>query len=587
MILAGGPGTSGVPLHYSYSPLLFPFTNEPLIAHLLNFLGDNTISEVALLINDTEARVNTIKERYSAPKDISLTFIFDQANRGTAGSLLSAKEFVGPSDFIVINANTFVLHLDLTEVLAFHESHRNGITILAREAREPNMALENIRVGDNGIVMEFHHLHRSRDRRRRLMPCGIYIMNPCIFSFIPEGGYFDLKEQLVPSLVEQGIAVRTFVCENGVHPVRSAEDYWWINRELVANNGLPNLSVNIHASQVCDSISIGKNTSISPHCFIVGPVSIGPDCTIEDHVHIIGPTTIGQGAYLEKGSFVRESVLWAGARLKSNARIEYGIVAENQILFENQRARYAVVADRTVYPLMLHRSHVFSTLDGAQDASPWSTGSGRSVHQRVKQLLYSASKGTMDVSVSIFGLLALFPVFTVIAAAIKLDSPGPIFFRQTRCGKGGREFSMYKFRTMVTDADHIKKSLLERNEVDGPMFKLENDPRVTKVGQFLRRTSLDELPQLFNVLKGDMSLVGPRPLAYDEMKFCPPWRDVRLSAKPGMTGAWQAYAHDRQKFSEWIRHDIEYVNNRSLWLDLKILFKTVAILFQKKSNGNS
>jgi len=172
----------------------------------------------------------------------------------------------------------------------------------------------------------------------------------------------------------------------------------------------------------------------------------------------------------------------------------------------------------------------------------------------------------------VFGL----PLFALIAAAIKLDSRGPVFFVQHRCGKGGKEFGMVKFRTMVADAEELKKKLAERNEVEGPMFKIAADPRVTRTGRFLRKTSLDELPQVWNVLKGEMSLVGPRPLAMDEMDWSPKWRDVRLSVKPGITGLWQVYARNEPGFQPWIQHDIDYIRNRSLGLDLRLLLKTAA-----------
>jgi len=133
---------------------------------------------------------------------------------------------------------------------------------------------------------------------------------------------------------------------------------------------------------------------------------------------------------------------------------------------------------------------------------------------------------------------------------------------------------------MVSDAEDIKRELLmELNEVDGPMFKIINDPRITKVGQFLRDTNLDELPQLFCVLKGDMSLVGPRPLSFDEMQYNPRWRDARLAVRPGVTGMWQVEAHTKLEFNEWIRQDLDYVHNVSIGLDLKILFRTITKAF--------
>lgn len=191
---------------------------------------------------------------------------------------------------------------------------------------------------------------------------------------------------------------------------------------------------------------------------------------------------------------------------------------------------------------------------------------------------YKTIKRAVDIGGSLLGIIALLPFLFFIALLIKLDSRGPVFFIQERCGRGGRGFGMFKFRTMVENAEEMKRDLHEKNEVNGPMFKIFNDPRVTRLGMFLRATKLDELPQLWNVLKGEMSLVGPRPLAYKEMDGDPEWREFRLTVKPGMTGAWQVNNGDYRSFEEWVYWDTFYVKNRSLLLDLRIIIKTVSMM---------
>jgi len=183
-------------------------------------------------------------------------------------------------------------------------------------------------------------------------------------------------------------------------------------------------------------------------------------------------------------------------------------------------------------------------------------------------------KRLLDIACSFLLLVISIPLFFIIAILIKIDSKGPVFFLQKRCGRNRKEFFMYKFRTMVKDAEFLKKEL--KSEMDGPMFKMKNDPRVTQTGKFLRKWSLDELPQLLNVLKGDMSLVGPRPLANEEMAGDNnnTWREIRLSVKPGVTGLWQIMGRTSGKFSDWVNYDIEYVQKRSLVMDLKILIMT-------------
>ena len=178
-------------------------------------------------------------------------------------------------------------------------------------------------------------------------------------------------------------------------------------------------------------------------------------------------------------------------------------------------------------------------------------------------------------------LVILFaPLMAVAAVLIKLTSPGPILFRQERCGLNGRPFTMLKFRSMVTDAEQRQHELAILNEMDGPVFKVTNDPRITPVGRFLRKYSIDEFPQLFNVLVGDMSLVGPRPLPVDEVRrFDDIAHRRRLSVKPGLTCLWQISGRNELKnFAEWVRLDLEYIDNWSLWLDLKILCKTVPVV---------
>ncbi|HJT35772.1 MAG TPA: sugar transferase [Pirellulales bacterium] len=184
-------------------------------------------------------------------------------------------------------------------------------------------------------------------------------------------------------------------------------------------------------------------------------------------------------------------------------------------------------------------------------------------------------KRALDVFGAGTGLLLLSPLMALLAAAVKLSSPGPVFFRQRRAGRGGRPFVIYKFRTMVADAEARQRELLSLNEQDGPAFKIKRDPRVTRLGRLLRATSLDELPQLFNVLRGDMSLVGPRPLPCHESDACIGWRRRRLEVTPGLTCIWQVRGRSRVSFDEWMRMDLRYSGSRSLRHDLKLLIQTV------------
>ena len=199
-------------------------------------------------------------------------------------------------------------------------------------------------------------------------------------------------------------------------------------------------------------------------------------------------------------------------------------------------------------------------------------------------------KRTLDVSLSALGLLALSPVFALVALAIKLDSRGPVFFRQLRMGEGDRPFGMLKFRTMVADADQRKAEIAHLNRHARPggdprMFKVPEDPRVTRVGRFLRRYSLDELPQLVNVLTGEMSLIGPRPLILEEDRFVEAWARKRLLLKPGMTGLWQVLGRSVIPFEEMVKLDYLYVTTWSLANDCRLLLQTLPLVFKGERNG--
>jgi exopolysaccharide biosynthesis polyprenyl glycosylphosphotransferase len=191
-------------------------------------------------------------------------------------------------------------------------------------------------------------------------------------------------------------------------------------------------------------------------------------------------------------------------------------------------------------------------------------------------------KRCFDVVVAVFALILLSPLLLVIAAAIKLTSRGPALFRQTRVGRHGRDFEVLKFRTMVSDADQRKQELADLNQA-APMFKIANDPRTTRIGQFLRRRSLDELPQLLNVLRGDMSIVGPRPLIGDEDRLFSGWQRRRYHVAPGITGPWQILGSSRVPMSDMVTIDYLYCANWSLWLDTKILLRTIPYVLSRRS----
>jgi lipopolysaccharide/colanic/teichoic acid biosynthesis glycosyltransferase len=326
--------------------------------------------------------------------------------------------------------------------------------------------------------------------------------------------------------------------------------------------------------EIVNRVWVGKDVKISPRAYLLGPIFIGDRCEIKDWVQIIGPTVIGNRCQISEEVIIRESIIWNDVSLSKRSMIEYSIVGGNADIPDNFYSKNMVllnglsVRDVNLIPSdqsikgIINLSDIVSTIGG-------------------RQKIYEISKRIMDVTLSAFGIILLFPLFLLIAIAIKMDSPGPIFYIQKRCGKGGGLFGMLKFRTMVANAERLQKELIAKNEIDGPIFKMPNDPRVTRLGGILRETSFDEIPQLYNILKGEMSLVGPRPLIMDEMKFSPSWRDTRLKVKPGITGLWQIQGRSEAPFHDWIRYDVFYVKNQSLWMDIKIVFKTIKVVLKK------
>lgn len=195
---------------------------------------------------------------------------------------------------------------------------------------------------------------------------------------------------------------------------------------------------------------------------------------------------------------------------------------------------------------------------------------------------YLIAKRIMDLGLVLLSMPFVLPLMGLLIVLIKLDSPGaPAMFSQLRTGKGGKQFKLYKFRTMVPNAEEMKKQLMHLNELQWPDFKITNDPRITRIGKILRKTSLDELPQLFNILRGEMSLVGPRPTSFSAKTY-KLWQTERLDVQPGLTGLWQIVGRASTEFDDRLRQDVAYIEHRCLWLDVQILIRTfTAVLTQR------
>lgn len=305
-------------------------------------------------------------------------------------------------------------------------------------------------------------------------------------------------------------------------------------------------------------VLMGADCRIHPSCRLLGPLVIHSGATVNSGVSIIGPTVIGRACRIQRDAFISHAVIAGGTTVPTRTVVTRRVVGGS------------LVADR----------EYAGPVPNGDSAEP---DLEREVCQAPSELhcskrLQFAAKRLFDMGFSAAVLVLLSPLLIAVAVLIKWKSPGSIFFvhrRERKDEKG--DFPCFKFRTMVSDAHRRQRDLYQDNQVDGPQFKIDSDSRITPLGHFLRTTNIDELPQLFNVLLGHMSLVGPRPSPFRENQICVPWRRARLSVRPGITGLWQLCRTDRQSgdFHQWIYYDMIYVRNFSLWLDLKILALTI------------
>ncbi len=297
------------------------------------------------------------------------------------------------------------------------------------------------------------------------------------------------------------------------------------------------------------TISTSLPSVIAHNSIIKGKILAGNNVIIGQNTLLIGPCVIGDNTVIGDNAIIRNSII--GHNLNINDETyQHCFVSSAGI----ESASYTV--------RMTKKNHLFKSWPWYSYAGSW--------------------KRLIDILFAFIILLMSIPVFIIVAIAIKYSSPGPVFFKHKRQGLHGKDFYCIKFRTMIVGADDIQDQLRKINEVDGPQFKMDDDPRVNAIGKFLRDTCIDEIPQFINVLKGEMSVIGPRPSPEKENTFCAYWRDARLSVRPGITGLWQVMRtrKEGQDFQEWVIHDTSYVKNISLKNDINICLLTVKHIFK-------
>lgn len=592
VILAGSPGTAHFPFANYFPKLGLPVANEPLIHHLAHHLHIAGITEIGISVSNHLSLYRAFAKKINRHPDLGVHVrIFKEDEpMGSAGALNNMRDFVKGSTVLVLSSSAFISGQDLLGVIKEHRSHETGLTAVMVQCNGSNCAnLENYRLDSERVIQEFTVIHRSRNRRksdrclpgqpqeRRTCMCGagIFVLSPQAIARIPNSpGYMDINEQLIPALHESGIPARAMVVEGPLPKIVGLNQYFQTNRRILMQPGEDQEFVFRNSTQIADGVWVGDGVKIAKSARLVGPVLIGSRSHISEDTMILGPVAIGAGSHIEAGARVENSFLGIASRVGKGASLRKSLVANRGVVRRGENLRRSVIVNA-------------KDLEGGLSLVPIKQDDGFRVvlrHGRfvptvqARRRWFKGMKRAVDVTAAASMLVVLSPVFAVIAAAIKWGGDGPVFYSQRRCGRDGHEFRMHKFRTMVVDAHEMQQKLAENKDVDGPMFKLENDPRVTRIGRFLRDTSLDELPQLINVLKAEMSLVGPRPLIMEEMNFAPNWRDIRLQVTPGITGLWQVNGRHKVSFHDWIKNDIRYVKEQSLGLDAKILLSTFRVL---------
>jgi lipopolysaccharide/colanic/teichoic acid biosynthesis glycosyltransferase/NDP-sugar pyrophosphorylase family protein len=409
---------------------------------------------------------------------------------------------------------------------------------------------ERVHLGTNGSVRRIQRYYPATWPFTAGVVCSLLPVS-CAVGL--SGLTFVSLPELRRSLIAHGVPSSDVFIGGGAFDLSQEHDLLALSERLVIGH------FSARPGPDARWIEVGRGSRMHPSARLLGPVVLHDGAVIGQRATVVGPAVIGTDARVERDAVVAQCIVGPGAVIAPGLTLRH-------------RAVCGAVSE-ALPPPALPSPYGLA-------AAPALPSSKVSDDTRGPRGAYAVLKAAFDVAVAAVALLVLSPLLLAIAALIKLESRGPVFYRDRREGKGGRLFECLKFRTMFVGADAQQRELLGRNEVDGPQFKLVHDPRVTRLGRILRKVSLDELPQLINVLRLEMSLVGPRPSPFRENQLCIPWREGRLSVRPGITGLWQVCRQRRLQgdFHQWIHFDLLYVQHMSFRVDLKILAATVLTL---------
>jgi lipopolysaccharide/colanic/teichoic acid biosynthesis glycosyltransferase len=329
--------------------------------------------------------------------------------------------------------------------------------------------------------------------------------------------------------------------------------------DLNTEEGL--ISLLISEFQCTDRSADPEDADIADNAKLFGEIRFGRGVHVGPDAIIAGPVILGDQVVIGRASAIRSSILASGVSLPPNSLVQNRVLLDSKECIRQIGQQDAQDKNLTYVKAFDSQADHFRTW-------PWFSYAG-------------GFKRIADIMIAIMVLIVFAPIMLIVIGVIKLASPGPVFFKHKRQGMHGKPFGCLKFRTMIVGADQMQDKIRRLNQVDGPQFMIDDDPRISSVGRFLRDTYLDEIPQFVNVLMGQMSIVGPRPSPKSENTLCPSWHDARLSVRPGVTGLWQICRtrQPMQDFQEWIYYDIQYVKNLSVIMDLKICWLTAKKMF--------
>jgi lipopolysaccharide/colanic/teichoic acid biosynthesis glycosyltransferase len=372
-----------------------------------------------------------------------------------------------------------------------------------------------------------------------LVPASCAMMVDVPFTSLP---------QLRTALASRGVPSQDLPLDGPAFDLMDEREMLRFNERLILDLNLPQLTP-------ASSLLMGTGVELHATAQVLGPVILQDGVRVDAGATIVGPTLVAAGARVGADAVVAQSLVGPGASLHA------GSVTRHRLVLEGREGH---AAPPPAYDPLLSRAH-----DPVELREEERGGSS-----------YPTVKVAIEVTLAVLALVLLSPLLVVLAVLVKLDSRGPVLYGDKREGRGGRVFRCFKFRTMRVGADAMQRELMQANQMDGPQFKMKRDPRVTRLGRILRTISFDEFPQLINVALGQMSLVGPRPSPFRENQMCIPWRQARLSVRPGITGLWQVCRHERATgdFHQWIYYDLLYVRHMSFLVDLRILLATLYTL---------